>query len=96
MESACTRFHQQPEQLWALRTKGKGRAAGFCLPCALMYEPHVKADSLREATREASPFLGTFCFRGGSQDLTRHSDVVHPEELAEICHHLNSCVTGKK
>lgn len=96
VESACTRFHQQPEQLQARSTKGKGMAAGFCRPCILMYEPRVWADSLREGTREAFPLPGTFCFRGEPQDLTLHSDVAHPEELAGICHHRSSRIMGKK
>lgn len=41
------------------------------------------------------PFL-SWALRGGPQDLTSRSDVVHPEELAALCHHLNSCVMGKK
>lgn len=53
-------------------------------------------DSLKKGTGEASPFQDTFCFGSRSQDLTLHTDVVHPEEVAGRCHLLSFGAMGGK
>lgn len=50
----------------------------------------------RKELRKPLLFWARFASEVGPQDLTLHSDVVHPAELAGICPHLNSGITGKK
>lgn len=77
------RFHLQPEQFWAVSTKGT--AAGFCLLGVLVYEPHAYKDSLRKGTVVAFPFQDTFWFGSRPQDLTLHTDVVTlKKQLADV------------
>lgn len=88
------RFCLHREQFWAVSTKGT--AAGFCLLGVLMYEPHAYEDSLRKGTAVAFPFQDTFTFGSRPQDLTLHTDVTHPEEVAGRCHLLSFGVMGEK